>query len=89
VVLAFVDAALPALPFYLPPWTDSAIVLTTLGGLPIALILGWFYDITEGGIQRTVRNEEEGRGHGVLLAVGVIVTLVVAGLVAWFFLSRP
>ncbi len=86
VVLAFVDAALPALPFDLPDWTDSAVVLTTLAGLPIALILGWFYDITDGGIQRTVAEGGTHRGVGVLLAVGVGLTLVVAGVIGWLVL---
>lgn len=88
VVLALVDAALPALPFDIPAWTDSAIVLTTLAGLPIALILGWFYDITESGIKRTVADEDTHRGVGALLAIGIVLALVVASLAAWFFLGR-
>ena len=39
VVLAVVDGALPALPFPVPGWVDTAIVTAVLTGLPLALIL--------------------------------------------------
>ncbi len=85
-VLAFVDAALPALPFDLPDWTDSAIVLATLAGLPVALILGWFYDITESGLQRTATAEDAPGGVKLLFGIGVVLILVLTGLLAWLFL---
>ncbi len=53
VVLAVVDAALPALPFDVPEWTDTVLVTGALAGLPVALILGWFFDLTGGGVKRT------------------------------------
>ncbi|MDX1676067.1 MAG: hypothetical protein R3314_14830, partial [Longimicrobiales bacterium] len=87
VVLAFVDAALPALPFDLPDWVDSAIVLATLAGLPVALVLGWFYDITESGLQRTISASEMPRGYKVIMGVGVIVLLGTTGLLVWLFLG--
>lgn len=88
VVLAFVDAALPALPFDLPDWTDSAIVLATLAGLPVVLVLGWLYDITDAGVQRTVKAREVPRGFKVILAVGLTALLGVTGLLIWIFLGR-
>lgn len=87
VVLAFVDAALPALPFNLPDWVDSAIVLATLAGLPVALILGWFYDITASGVERTRSQSEMPRGMKLVLAAAVVLTLAVAGGLAWWFLG--
>lgn len=88
VVLAFVDAALPALPFDLPDWTDSAIVMATLAGLPIALILGWFYDITASGLERTSAVADMPRGFKLLMAVGVGVILALTAVLAWFFVAR-
>lgn len=88
VVLAFVDAALPALPMNLPDWTDSAIVLTTLAGLPIALILGWFYDITDTGVQRTTSAREMPRGFKAMLAIGIVALLGLTAVLVWFFLGR-
>lgn len=89
VVLAFVDAALPVLPFALPDWTDSAIVTSTLAGLPVALILAWFYDLTAGGVERTASPVEgTSRGVRLLQAGGLVITLAVAGLIGWWFLGR-
>lgn len=88
VVLAFVDAALPALPFPLPDWVDSAIVLTTLAGLPVALVLGWFFDVTASGVRRTRSMDGTPRGVRILLALVVVLALVVAAVIAWVFHAR-
>ena len=85
VVLAFVDAALPAMPFDVPGWADSAIVLATLAGLPIALVLGWFYDITDSGVQRTRFEGTVPRGMRLILTIAVAVILIVAAVLAWWF----
>ena len=87
VVLAFVDAALPALPFALPDWTDSAIVLATLAGLPVALILGWFYDITESGVQRTRAEGAAPRGMKIVLGAAMVLILALAATIAWLLLE--
>lgn len=89
VVLTVVDAAFPALPFYLPPWTATAIVTVTLAGLPAALILGWFFDLTGGGVERT-QWLGSGTPRGVLLlqAVALGLTLVVTAFLVWFFILR-
>jgi serine/threonine protein kinase len=89
VVLAVVDGALPALPFDLPEWTDTALVTGVLAGLPVALILGWFFDLTGGGVQRT-RSAAGGtpRGARWVQAAALAATLLVTGLLGWFFLLR-
>lgn len=87
VVLAFVDAALPALPFNVPDWVDSAAVLGTLGGLPVALVLGWFYDITDSGVQRATTAREMPRGFKIILAAGLVALLAVTAFLIWFFLG--
>ena len=86
VVLAFVDAALPALPFELPDWTDSVIVLGTLAGLPVALVLGWFYDITEGGVRRTRADGAAPRGTRLILGAAVVLVLALAAVLGWVML---
>ncbi len=88
VMIAFVGDALPALPFDVPEWTDSAILMITLAGLPVALILGWFYDITESGLKRTATAEGTPRGVKLLLGLGIALILVLTGVLAWFFVGR-
>lgn len=89
VVLAFVDAALPSLPVPVPPWADTVLVTGALAGLPVALILAWFYDLTAAGVRRTPANPAgTPRGVRALQAAGVAMTLLVAGLMAWLFTAR-
>lgn len=85
VVLAFVDAALPALPFALPEWTDTAVVTITLAGLPLALILAWFYDLTSGGVRRTRASPDVPRGVRMLQLVGLVGVVVVAAVLGWIY----
>jgi serine/threonine protein kinase len=89
VVLAVVDGALPALPFDVPDWTDTAIVTATLAGLPVALILGWFFDLTGGGVERT-RSLVGGAPRGIRLvqAAALVAMLLVTAFLGWFFLLR-
>ncbi len=89
IVLAVVDAALPALPFDLPEWTDTAVVTATLAGLPVALILGWYFDLTGSGVQRTPSlDSETPRGVRLLQAAALMVTLLITAFLGWFFLLR-
>jgi serine/threonine protein kinase len=89
VVLAVVDGALPALPFDIPDWTDTVLVTASLAGLPIALILGWFYDVTSSGVERTRSlAEHTPRSVRLLQAAGVMLALAVAVLIGWLVLGR-
>jgi CheY-like chemotaxis protein len=47
------------LPF-LPSWLYPAFVGLTVAGFPVALVLGWIYDITRKGIRRTDTLDTEG-----------------------------
>jgi serine/threonine protein kinase len=89
VVLAVVDGALPALPIGLPAWVDTAMVTAALAGLPIALMLGWFFDLTGAGVQRT-RSVGPGttRTARLLQVAALVVVLMVTALLGWFFLLR-
>jgi TolB-like protein/Tfp pilus assembly protein PilF len=37
----------------LPDWTITAVVVLAVAGFPVALILGWVFDITPAGVRRT------------------------------------
>ncbi|HEX7515688.1 MAG TPA: hypothetical protein VF345_00220 [Chthoniobacterales bacterium] len=69
------SAVLPA--WELPNWTLRLVVVLLLIGFPIALILGWAYDITRQGIRATEKTAAEThlrRNMIVLIATGVIVS---------------
>ena len=51
IVLQVADTLFPALRF--PPWTVTAVAVAVVLGFPIALLLGWAFDLTPGGIERT------------------------------------
>lgn len=89
VVLAFVDAALPALPFPVPDWVATVLVTGALAGLPLALILAWFYDMTSVGVKRTPSMPDgTTRGVRLLQVAGVLIALLIAGVISWLFLAR-
>jgi tetratricopeptide (TPR) repeat protein len=52
IVLQVADTLFPALRF--PPWTVTAVAVAVVLGFPIALVLGWLFDLTPGGIERTL-----------------------------------
>jgi hypothetical protein len=45
------ELILPALP--VPTWLYTALTVLVLAGLPVAILLGWLYDITSAGVVRT------------------------------------
>jgi CheY-like chemotaxis protein len=51
VSLQVAELLLPALP--LPEWSYQLLVALAVVGLPVAMMLGWIYDITENGVKRT------------------------------------
>jgi CheY-like chemotaxis protein len=52
IVLQTAELVIPAVSG-LPAWTYAALVGVMLAGFPIALVLGWVYDITATGVKRT------------------------------------
>ena len=40
-------------PLSLPDWMDTAVIVLVVIGFPLALILGWVFDLTSTGIERT------------------------------------
>src|SRR5260370_15422051 len=81
------SAVFPA--WELPNWTLRLVVVLLLVGFPIALILGWAYDVTPQGIRATPTTSAPGthrrRNLIMLIATGVVVSAA-AG---FFLLPRP
>lgn len=59
ILLQATELVLPAVPS-LPGWVYPALVGVVLGGFPVALVLGWVYDITSTGLRRTRPESLEG-----------------------------
>lgn len=84
-IIQIASAVFPA--WELPNWTFRLLVVLLLTGFPIALILGWAFDVTREGIRATTPTAAEThlrRNMVILIATGVIVS-VAAG---FFLLPR-
>ena len=80
IVLQVADTLFPAL--HMPPWTVTIVAVAAILGFPIALLLGWMFDITPGGIERTAASGEPIRFPMRAAAVGsVIVAVGIAGFI--------
>jgi DNA-binding NtrC family response regulator len=55
--LQVAELVLPAVP--VPSWTYSLLVGATIVGFPVALVVGWIYDITSVGVKRTRSADKE------------------------------
>ena len=64
--------------FDVAEWVFKAIVIVAFAGFPIALVLAWFYDVTEAGVLR----EDEKEGPAGSLISGRLMNFVVIGLLA-------
>ncbi len=87
-LLSFADATLESL-FDDPDNARDILVAVTLGGFPVILVLSWMFDISSKGIHRT-QSEILGSARiklYVLQALGLILSLALAGLVGWWILS--
>lgn len=60
-------------PLGLPPWALTWTVLGAVLGLPVALVLAWFFDVSPGGL---VRERRVGAAAGRLFAVFVVLLTV-------------
>ncbi len=78
---------LPELP--LPEWSYTVLVAITLAFLPVALVLGWMFDLGKEGITQTEATPGSitGAKLRILQATGLGLSLVVAGLIGWWILA--
>ena len=86
-LLGVAEATLESLP--LPDSSMAVLIAVTLGGFPVTLALAWMFDVSTKGIQRT-ESEVSGAARTklrILQALGLMLSLVVAGLLAWWVLS--
>ncbi len=87
-LLSLADATLESL-FDDPDQARDILVAVTLGGFPVILVLSWMFDVSTKGIQRT-ESEVSGAARTklrVLQALGLILSLAIAGLVGWWIMS--
>ena len=87
-LLGFAEAAFGSL-FDDPGRATDVLVALTLGGFPVILVLSWMFDVSSQGIQRT-ESDVSGPARTklyVLQALGLMLSLTLAGLVGWWILS--
>ncbi len=76
IIIEVASVILPT--FGVPEWVFKALVVTAFAGFPVALVLAWFYDITERGV---LREDEEHEPAGALIS-GRMMDFVVIGVLA-------
>lgn len=92
VILQAADLMLP--PLDVPEWLYRSIVIASLAGFPLTLALAWAFDLRQGKLIRARDVDEPltrrpSRKQKLLLqALGLIVSIAVAGAVGWWLLAR-
>lgn len=64
--------------FDAPEWIMRGIIIAAVAGFPVMLVLAWFYDVTDDGIEKTADPTDTmvapiGRGKGDYMVIGVLV----------------
>lgn len=87
IILQAAELIIPALP--VGENTYKAVVAAVLAGFPLALVLGWMFDITSTGIRRSASAVGlAGRSKLVWLqALGLTLSLLLAGAIGWWILA--
>jgi serine/threonine-protein kinase len=71
---------------HLPEWTLSFVVVALAVAFPVVVVLAWVFDVSSGGIERTVPLRPGSAGRlPVALVLGAVAALAVVPLVAWYF----
>lgn len=76
IIIEVASVILPT--FDVPEWIFKALVITAFAGFPVALVLAWFYDITEGGVVL----DDEDHGPPATLLGGRQMDFIVIGVLA-------
>lgn len=77
IALQVTSTLVPAL--HLPGWVITLVAVLLIAGFPVALVLGWVFDVTPGGIERTTMDTRFAFPARAATAGTLIVTLGVAG----------
>jgi TolB-like protein/Tfp pilus assembly protein PilF len=71
---------------HLPEWTLSFVVVALAVAFPVVVVLAWVFDVSSGGIERTVPlRPERPRRLPMAVALGAIAALAVVPALAWHF----
>jgi tRNA A-37 threonylcarbamoyl transferase component Bud32 len=72
-----------------PDWVYPLVVAVTLSGFPVAMVLAWMYDLTAAGVRRAESASTDAPGplRWVLPALGLLFSLLFAGLIGWWVLA--
>jgi eukaryotic-like serine/threonine-protein kinase len=76
---------------WVPSGSDGVIITVFLIGIPVTAVLAWAYDITSEGIKRTEDEDGSRLSRGRMQALqlgGLALTLVVMGVLGWWFFGR-
>jgi tetratricopeptide (TPR) repeat protein len=70
------DILLPT--FDAPDWIFRGLIIAAFAGFPVMLVLAWFYDVTDEGIEKTTDPTDTvvapiGRGKGDFIVIGILV----------------
>lgn len=87
-VIEVADVVLPAL--RLPEWTITVVVIAALSGFPIALLLGWLFDVTREGVVRTQPAAADAPGIRRVARRGIdfVVIGVLLGVIAYLYYQQ-
>ena len=84
-VLEAVDLISSGIP--IPSTSRSVLTVLVLAGFPIAVVLSWVFDLTDGGIRRTERSSSVSWGARGLRLLGLGLSLVLALAIGFWILG--
>src|SRR5262245_28694241 len=85
-VIQICSAVFPA--WELPSWPFRLLVVLLLVGFPVALVLGWAYDITPHGIRTTPAPATPGSHRRRNLIILIATGLIISAVAGFFLLPR-
>ena len=83
IALQVASTLVPAL--HLPGWAVTLVAVLLIVGFPIALVLGWLFDVTPGGVERA---SDSAKFHFPVRAAVVGTLLVATGVVGFLVVRR-
>ncbi len=94
IVIQVVTAVFP--PLHIPDWAQTFVVVLLIIGFPVALILGWAFDITPKGLVRDTADPAISEGSEIYRAgldarkyLLLTVLILGVGVGLWLFLPKP
>jgi len=69
------------IPLNFPEWTPTLVIIVLLAGFPLAIIFAWIFDITPGGLEKTLPLEEVPEGENQTVSNSWKIATFVSGVV--------